>query len=187
LIKHNQYYYPVIASIGLIFVLFLSQAFDYSVLIILFLLFFPLLDRQWFMGYQFNVSNQIPVLVLCVLIMGLLFLLRPEYHVYMVSTLFFAALPEEWFFRAYLMQRINQLFCGQIYANIISSILFALLHVPTQGWFGLAVFFPSFIFGWLFQKTANLMLVIMIHSLCNIIYMLYLSSNMKIFTSFISN
>lgn len=107
-----------------------------------------------------------------------------------ITTLVFTALPEEWFFRAYFLTRLTTWFehkkqltgfllnstsiSPALLANLFSSALFALLHTPTQGWFGLLTFFPSLIFGWAFQKTNSLLSVILIHTLANLIFYIYL-------------
>ena len=86
------------------------------------------------------------------------------------------ALPEEWFFRGWLLTRLSQLLKNPLHANSVTSLAFALLHLPTQGLFGLTTFFPSLIYGWLFQKTRSLNSVIILHALSNLIYQQYLSN-----------
>jgi membrane protease YdiL (CAAX protease family) len=86
------------------------------------------------------------------------------------------ALPEEWFFRSWLLIRLNKQLQNPIHANVITSIAFALLHIPTQGVFGLATFLPSLFYGWLFQKTRCLNGVIILHAVSNLIYQQYLSN-----------
>ena len=83
------------------------------------------------------------------------------------------ALPEEWFFRSWLLIRLNKRLENQNHANIITSIAFALLHIPTQGLFGLTTFFPSLFFGWLYQKNNNLNNVILLHAMSNLFYQHY--------------
>ena len=117
---------------------------------------------------------------------------NPDYKTYALATLLLTALPEEWFFRAYFMTHLETFFKSnrstlqlaliktlqsrpELSANGLTSALFALLHTPTQGWFGLTIFFPSLFFGWVYQKTGDLILVILLHTLLNIIFIVYLS------------
>jgi len=90
-----------------------------------------------------------------------------------LATLLLTALPEEWFFRGYFMSRLEQTGFTPLYANLSASTLFALLHVPTQGLFGLSVFIPSLFYGWLYQRSRDLVLVILLHALSNIIFFAY--------------
>ena len=86
-----------------------------------------------------------------------------------VSTLFFAALPEEWFFRGYFMPRIGSGWP----ANLLASLLFALLHGVTHDWItATLVFWPSLFYGWLYQRTHDLPLLVLAHALSNQFYML---------------
>ena len=84
-----------------------------------------------------------------------------------------AALPEEWFFRAYLQKRLG----NHIAAILIVSLLFSLMHFITQSsaiaWL---VFVPSIFFGWVYKKTDDLILVVLLHALSNLLYYIYLQS-----------
>lgn len=103
-----------------------------------------------------------------------------------LSSLLLTALPEEWFFRAYFMKQLEIIIHlnktrikrigPELAANIATSIFFALLHTITQGWFGLSVFIPSLIFGWVYQKNQDLLLVTLLHTLSNIVFYIYLSN-----------
>jgi len=160
------------------------------------MLFLPLFDRTWSLP-RLNINKSKLFLWLMLLVAGLtLVALNSDYANYAVSTVLFAALPEEWFFRAYFMQRLGQILrgtqClfikqkimggkipGYLPANILTSTLFASLHMPTQGWVGLSVFFPSLFYGWVYQKTRDLILVILLHALSNIIFIIYLAEHMQ--------
>ena len=57
-------------------------------------------------------------------------------------------------------------------ANVVVSVLFSLLHVFTRGWFiGLAVFVPSLLFGVIYQKYRDVLMVTLIHFLANIFFL----------------
>lgn len=120
-----------------------------------------------------------------------LIVLHPNFINTIILTLLFTALPEEWFFRGYLLKNINELLCRftptthslhktafynnfSLSSNIITSILFSLLHVPTQGIFGLSTFLPSLMFGLVYQKTHDLALVIILHTLSNTLFYIYI-------------
>jgi len=181
------------------------------------MLFLPFIDRSWAhlitlpgktvgapSDTQFSLTSKpqkhysLRLLQASLFFTGIILItLNPDYTVAAISTLLLTALPEEWFFRAYFMTRLEnyimESFCRKdtppstqffnhfhrnypgLSANILTSTLFALLHTPTQGWFGLTVFFPSLFYGWVYQKTKNLLLVILLHALSNIVFFIYLS------------
>lgn len=101
----------------------------------------------------------------------------------LISILLFTALPEEWFFRRYFQETVkNTLKSGKkfntqphLLSNLITSLLFTLLHLPIQGAAGAAVFIPSLILGYIYQKKKDLIFVILLHSLFNIVYIRYLA------------
>jgi len=138
------------------------------------MLFLPLLDRGWrspkILYGRFNLITW----SLCLLCASGILLLHPAMLAMALTTLLLTALPEEWFFRGYFMSRLEQVGFNTLYANLGTSTLFALLHVPTQGLFGLSVFFPSLFFGWVYQRNRDLVLVILLHALSNIVFVIYL-------------
>jgi membrane protease YdiL (CAAX protease family) len=76
-----------------------------------------------------------------------------RYGEFALATLFLAALPEEWYFRAYFMTRLG----NGLQANVVASILFSLMHGLTRGWTTAAlVLLPSLLYGWLYQRTRDL-------------------------------
>jgi len=159
------------------------------------MLFLPFADRL-FSFPAFSIKRLNVVLWSILLVAGLMLIVfNPNYSAIAVSILLFTALPEEWFFRSYYMMRLEQHYrlsistsnkrlmknnIGRGYmpcltANFITSVFFALLHVPIQGWFGLAVFFPSLLYGWVYQKTRDLILVILLHSFSNLVFIIYIA------------
>ena len=88
------------------------------------------------------------------------------------------ALPEEWFFRGYLLARLDGRFGTpwrvlgvQIgFGLILSSLAFALLHpILIPGVHRLLVFFPALLFGWLRAKTGNIGAAVLVHAACNLL------------------
>ena len=88
------------------------------------------------------------------------------------------AIPEELFFRGYLMERLERvwpptrrLFGANVgWALIVSSVLFALGHlavIPNPQ--RLAVFFPALVFGWMRARTGSIAAGAIFHALCNVL------------------
>jgi membrane protease YdiL (CAAX protease family) len=97
---------------------------------------------------------------------------QPQHAGFALATLLLAALPEEWFFRAYFMVRLG----NGWRANLIATVLFCLLHGLTQHWTtALLVFVPSLFYSWLYQRTRDLPLLILVHGLSNLVFVMFLS------------
>jgi membrane protease YdiL (CAAX protease family) len=139
------------------------------------MLFLPLLDRDWRIP-SLSRSRSRHLIWAGLLISGIALLVwRPAETPFAVATLLMAAIPEEWFFRAYFMARVG----NGWRANLIASLLFSLLHGLTQGWpAAIRVFAPSLFFGWLYQRTRDLPLLVLVHVLSNLIYVLFLAGSM---------
>jgi membrane protease YdiL (CAAX protease family) len=103
--------------------------------------------------------------------------LPPEFLTSALNQLVVVAIPEELFFRGYLMGRLEErwpsarrLFGAPIgRALVVSSLLFALGHVvvvpnPQR----LAVFFPALVFGWMRARTGSIVPGAVFHALCNL-------------------
>jgi membrane protease YdiL (CAAX protease family) len=95
-----------------------------------------------------------------------------------LNQLVVVAIPEELFFRGYLLVRLERVWrptrrlwgapVGQ--ALLVSSALFALGHivvVPSPQ--RLAVFFPALVFGWMRGRTGSIAAGATFHALCNIV------------------
>jgi membrane protease YdiL (CAAX protease family) len=94
------------------------------------------------------------------------------------SYLIVTAIPEEVFFRGYLMERLERVWpptravlgAKVGWALIVSSVLFAVSHVavipnPQR----LAVFFPALLFGWMRARTGSIAAGALFHALCNLL------------------
>ena len=137
------------------------------------MLFLPFIDQQWmvpkFKPYSYRKMLWIGLLFSIILIL----IANPQKSSFILYTLLLVALPEEWFFRGYFMQRVELIGISKLRANIITSAFFAILHVPAQGVFGMSVFVPSLVLGWLYQLRQDMVLIILIHALSNLVYLLY--------------
>jgi|SRR5690625_289458 len=89
------------------------------------------------------------------------------------------AIPEEFFFRGYLQERLHQAW-GRKGINIwglpltwgivVSSVLFALVHlIATVNLTRLSVFFPSLLFGALRERTGGISAPVVYHAACNLL------------------
>ncbi len=136
------------------------------------LLFLPLADRDWRLPALPRTTSHYLSWVGLLLAMAALLAWQPSFLGYAATTLIFAAFPEEWFFRAYFMQRLGNGFA----ANLTTSCLFALLHGLSRDWItGLLVFIPSLLYGWLYQRTKDLPLLVLAHALSNLVFALFLA------------
>ncbi len=152
---------------------------DRALLLTALMLFLPLLDRSWHPSKISCSRFQLMSWSLCLLSASVILFFNPAMLALALTTLLLTALPEEWFFRGYFMSRLEQTGFNSISANLSTSTLFALLHVPTQGLFGLSVFFPSLFFGWVYQRSRDLVLVILLHALANIVFFIFIEEHLR--------
>ena len=96
-----------------------------------------------------------------------------------ITQILAVALPEEVFFRGYLLTRLRDLGAGtlermssargaEVFAIVGSSLLFAavhLLHAPEAE--RLLTFFPGLVFGFLWVRTKSLVPGILFHAFCS--------------------
>jgi membrane protease YdiL (CAAX protease family) len=92
--------------------------------------------------------------------------------------LFFVAIPEEMFYRGYLQSRLEEHFrpgtraFGTVVgrALIFTSLLFAFGHsIVELQWWHFAIFVPSLVFGWLRNRTGDIMAGAFFHAWCNVL------------------
>lgn len=88
------------------------------------------------------------------------------------------ALPEELFFRGFLLRLLEQRFPpkrrllggGVGLALVLSSLAFAIVHLPKDGDpRALAVFFPGLLFGWMRSATGSILAGAITHGASNIL------------------
>jgi membrane protease YdiL (CAAX protease family) len=97
----------------------------------------------------------------------------------MLVQILLIALPEEFFYRGYLLDVLQRRWPGVLLrlgplsltrANVATAILFALGHLFTVlSWHRLAVFFPSLLFGVLRERTGSLLAPVLFHAFCNVL------------------
>jgi membrane protease YdiL (CAAX protease family) len=87
------------------------------------------------------------------------------------------ALPEELFFRGFLLELLERawpprrrfLGGGLGRALLLSSLMFALIHVPREGDLRtLATFFPGLLFGWMRSATGSILAPVLAHASSNV-------------------
>lgn len=135
------------------------------------MLFLPLLDRGWRVPALPRTWQHYLSWTVVTLLIALLVAWQPHAANFALGALLLAALPEEWFFRAYFMRCIGTGWR----ANLIASLLFSLMHGLSRDWTtALLVFAPSLFYGWLYQRTRDLVLLVLVHALSNVTLMLFL-------------
>jgi CAAX protease family protein len=102
----------------------------------------------------------------------------PDHFALQAATgLIVVAIPEELFFRGYLMERLEQVWppgrsvlgAKVGWALVVSSALFAISHVAViPNPLRLAVFFPALLFGWMRARTGSIAAAAVFHTLCNL-------------------
>lgn len=94
-----------------------------------------------------------------------------------LANLVVVALPEELFYRGYLMGRLDKVLKGRItflgkelgLSLILTSAMFAIGHFAvTVDPQRLAVFFPALVFGWIRIQRGSITAAVVFHALCNI-------------------
>ena len=151
------------------------------------MLFLPLLDKTWHRPRVLPDIQQLWLWFGLTVFLLIIIWLNQFQASTALTILLLTALPEEWFFRAYLLTQIERIFRDRPapladykimwLANIITSLIFALLHFPTHGWSCLMVFLPSLAFGWIFQYYRDIILVILLHTASNIFFIIYLKDS----------
>jgi len=163
-------------------ILLACAVFDYAIrdtVLMLMLLFLPFIDRNWsFRLYPQYPSRNYLNLGLVTFIV-LLCLIKPQAIKLLPGILLLTAVPEEWFFRVYYMQRLEFLSNNKFRANLITSGMFALLHLPTQGMFGLTVMVPALFMGWLYQKNRDFILLVLVHACFNLVFLLFIKEALE--------
>ncbi len=102
----------------------------------------------------------------------------PEgWMIVIIYQILFIALPEEYFYRGYLQSRLNQAFPRRFrilkvdfgWGLILAAFLFALGHfIISFQWWQMNVLFPGLLFGWLRERSGNIVAPTLFHGLCNV-------------------
>lgn len=88
------------------------------------------------------------------------------------------ALPEELFFRGFLLGLLEKRFPparrflggGVGLALVFSAVAFALIHIPKEGDLrNLATFFPGLVFGWMRSRTGSILASTVTHGASNVL------------------
>jgi len=141
-----------------------------SLLLLGLLLCLPLLDRSWAIPSIPSTPGRLAIWALLAAALGATAMLVPAQRDYAFETLVFAAIPEEWFFRGYLLDRLGR----SARANLSVSVIFAVLHGLSRNWTNAAlVFVPSLLFGALYLRTRDLPLVVLVHALGNLVVAIF--------------
>ena len=98
-----------------------------------------------------------------------------------LTQILLVALPEELFFRGFLQTRWAALRGTRVVRVLGTEVgwewpavaaAFAVVHLPTQGVSGLAVFFPGLLFGWAYARTRTIWTGTLLHASCNLVLLL---------------
>ena len=144
------------------------------------MLFVPLMDRHWSPPLLPRARRNFIYWAVLVAITALLLIWQPGQARFALGTLLLAAVPEEWFFRGYFMTRVGRGWR----ANLVTSLLFSLIHGLIYGWVAaVQVFLPSLFYGWLYQRTKDLPLLILVHALSNVIFVMFIGHFLAAWTS----
>jgi uncharacterized protein len=94
-----------------------------------------------------------------------------------LKLLLWGPIVEEIVFRAGLQRRLMGYFHNHWTANGFASVVFSLVHYalsPTVG--SLLIFIPSVVLGWIYQTTGKVAWTIALHSVFNLLFILYMCS-----------
>lgn len=135
-------------------------------------MFLPLTDPEFkVIDIQTFAPDMYWVWLGCAIVTAAIMLMMPDMFSYLLPSIAYVAIPEEWFFRAYLMRK----FKAGWQSVLIVSFFFALTHYiyrwELDAWL---VFIPSLIYSWYYLKYRDLLGVVLIHATSNIAYVLVL-------------
>ncbi len=102
----------------------------------------------------------------------------PRFANMMLVQLILVALPEEFFFRGYLQSAMNGIFPKKRrflgaqfgWGLIVTALVFAFAHtIVTYQWWHFAIFFPALVFGWMRERTGNILAPTLFHAASNLV------------------
>lgn len=168
----KYYLLPCILFVAVTFIAIFAQQSRDWLLPVLFLLL-PFIDFQWRIPRVPRSKKSLISWIIITVVIIVLLLQNTQLIDLFTVMLLLAALPEEWFFRAYLQKRLG----NSITVILLVSLMFASMHFITSNSFdSLLVFIPSVVFGWLYKKTDDVVLVVLLHALSNLLFYVYLES-----------
>lgn len=151
----------------------LTSGSRYQAAVVFYLLFIPLVQPELvktaftnrFKGQFAGIaSTRLSLFIAATILMVLLVI--PEFWGFGILTLLLVALPEEWFFRGFLQRSLG----NGVIAIVFVSCVFSITHGLTTSWtLAALVFIPSLVFGFVYWKSASLLLVILLHTLANLL------------------
>lgn len=128
------------------------------------LLFFPLYGAGWHAYWKPEGPFQFQPMTL-------------DFGSFVLAQIFLVALPEEAFYRGFLLTRFSNVFPARFsllggrvgIAVAITSLVFALGHiVPPNSPSRLTVFFPALVFSWLRLRSGGIGAGVLFHAMCNV-------------------
>lgn len=166
----RRFIYPSLAYVFIVAALFFADP-DVSAYVYVLFLFLPLLDPDWSLPNFRIEKRQVILTVACAICVAGVLTVNQGYTGYFFSMLVLTALPEEWFFRAYLLARVGFNLPGH---TIVSAAFSAIHGIHQNTAMMLLVFLPSLLFGLVYQYTRNIYLVVMLHALSNLVFVIYI-------------
>jgi membrane protease YdiL (CAAX protease family) len=105
------------------------------------------------------------------------FRLPKDFANFVLGQTLVVALPEEFFYRGYLLARLKAAWPGgpELWgvrigrAFWVTALLFALGHLAIFQFWRLGVFFPALLFGWMREKSGSVVGAAAFHAYCNIL------------------
>ncbi len=101
----------------------------------------------------------------------------PDFWNLLVVQLIVVALPEEFYFRGYFQSAMNSLFAKRWkifgvrlgWSWLLTALIFAFAHtLITFKWWHFSIFFPALVFGYLRERTGNVIAPTLFHATSNI-------------------
>jgi len=123
-------------------------------------------------------------LVSSIVINGNITLTRPDPLSWLIGGVLLVGITEEVLFRGFFLNALLRK-TSTIYAHVVSSLMFVVVHLPWWIYSGSAsdllsalvacvsIFALGFIFGWAFMKSRNIFIPIFLHMLWNLLQTLF--------------
>jgi len=123
-------------------------------------------------------------LVCSIVIHGNITLIRPDPLSHLIGTVLLVGITEEVLFRGFFLNALLKK-TRIVHAHVISSLMFVAIHLPWWIYSGVfsdlssalfacaSIFILGFIFGWVFMKSRNIFVPIILHMLWNLLQTLF--------------